>query len=274
MVTAPGFGVFQIPAEETVQAVADAIEAGYRHIDTAQSYANEEAVGEGIRRSGLDRSELFVTTKVWLDNYGRGTTFSSVEASLERLGLDYVDEFLLHQPFSDVFGAWHDLEEAHRQGLARRIGVSNFTPARVHDLGSFSDIYPMVNQIEINPFHQRTADVVELQEKGVAVEAWAPFAEGKSGLFTNPVLTEIGEAYGKSPAQVTLRWLLQRGITPLAKSVRPERMSQNLDVQDFELTAQDMEAISTLESGNSLFFDHQSLAAIDLMVSLVKQRRQ
>ena len=203
MTAAPGFGVFQIPAEETAQAVAAAIEAGYRHIDTAQSYANEEAVGEGIRRSGLDRSELFVTTKVWLDNYGRGTTFASVEASLERLGLDYVDEFLLHQPFSDVFRAWHDLEEAHRQGLACRIGVSNFTPA-----------------------------------------------------------------------QVTLRWLLQRGITPLAKSVRPERMSQNLDVQDFELTAQDMEAISTLEGGNSLFFDHQSLAAIDLMVSLVKQRRQ
>lgn len=268
-----GFGVFQIPAHETAQAVADAIEAGYRHIDTAQSYANEEAVGQGIRMSGIDRKELHITTKVWIDNYGEGTTLTSVEASLERLGLEYVNEFLLHQPFADVFGAWRDLEKAHRQGLATIIGVSNFSPARVHDLGSFSDIYPMVNQIEINPFHQRATEVEELHAHGVTVEAWAPFAEGRSGLFTNPLLSEIGAQYDKSVAQVVLRWLLQRGIIPLAKSVRPERMRQNFDVADFELSETDMARIATLDDGASQFFEHQSVAAVDLMVQLVGQRR-
>lgn len=269
-----GFGVFQIPPADTARAVAEAIEAGYRHIDTAQSYGNEAEVGEGIRNSGVARSELHVTTKVWLDHFGEGPTLESIRVSLDKLGLGYVDEMLLHQPFGDVFGAWRDMERAYREGLVTQIGVSNFAPYQVHNLGSFSEVYPMVNQIEVNPFHQRDERVSALKDKGVSVEAWAPFAEGKAGLFTNPVLARIGQAYGKSVAQVTLRWLIQRGITPLAKSVRPDRMRENLDVNDFELTQADMDAIAGLDTASSQFFDHESVAAVDLMVSLVQQRRR
>jgi len=273
-IPAVGFGVFQISADATAQAVADAIAAGYRHIDTAQSYFNEAAVGEGIRRSGIAREDLFVTTKVWIDNYGEGSTRASIEESLAKLGLDYVDLFLLHQPFNDVYGSWRDLEKAYEDGLVRAIGVSNFTPARLHDLGSFNAVYPMVNQIEVNPFHQQTERVAQLQEHGVVVEAWAPFGEGRSGLFTNPVLSEIGAQYGKSVAQVVLRWLIQRGIVPLAKSVHAERMQQNLDVFDFELSAQDMEKIASLDEGSSLFFKHEDLGTVDYMKQLVEQRRK
>lgn len=273
-IPAVGFGVFQISADATAQAVADAIAAGYRHIDTAQSYFNEAAMGEGIRRSGIAREDLFVTTKVWIDNYGEGSTRASIEESLAKLGLDYVDLFLLHQPFNDVYGSWRDLEKAYEDGLVRAIGVSNFTPARLHDLGSFNAVYPMVNQIEVNPFHQQTERVAQLQEHGVVVEAWAPFGEGRSGLFTNPVLSEIGAQYGKSVAQVVLRWLIQRGIVPLAKSVHAERMQQNLDVFDFELSAQDMEKIASLDEGSSLFFKHEDLGTVDYMKQLVEQRRK
>lgn len=272
-IPATGFGVFQIPADQTANAVVEAINAGYRHLDTAQSYFNEAEVGEGIRRSGLDRSELFVTTKVWIDNYGEGRTLASVRDSLAKLGLDYIDLMLLHQPFSDIYGAWRDLEKAYDDGLIRAIGVSNFNPARLHDLGSFTDVYPMVNQIEINPFHQQTERVAELHRHGVVVEAWAPFGEGRSGLFTHPVLSDIGKAYGKSAAQVVLRWLLQRNIVPLAKSVRRERMEQNIAIDDFELSREDMERIAALDEGTSLFFDHDTIDTVDLMKNLVEQRR-
>lgn len=263
-----GFGVYQVPPpEQAAQAVAEAIAAGYRHIDTAQAYYNEAEVGAGIRASGIDRSQLHVTTKVWIDNYGPGTTADSVKVSLDKLSLDYVDEILLHQPFADVFGAWRDLVAAREEGLVRMIGVSNFTPARLHDLGKFSGFYPMVNQIEINPFSQRVADVAVLQEHGVAVEAWAPFVQGRSDLFSNPLLNEIGTAHGKSAAQVTLRWLLQRGITPLAKSVHADRMAQNIDVFDFELSEQDMARIATLDTGQSQFIDHSTLETVDFYYS-------
>lgn len=272
-IPAQGFGVFQIPAEQTADAVAQAIEVGYRHIDTAQSYFNEEAVGEGIRRSGIDRSELFVTTKVWLDNYGEDATYASVKASLEKLGLEYVDLMLLHQPFNDVYGSWRALEQAQAGGLIHSIGVSNFTPARLHDLGSFNAVYPVVNQIEINPFHQQVERVAELQKLGVTVEAWAPFGEGRSGLFDNPVLAGIGQQYGKSVAQVVLRWLYQRGIVALAKSVHTERMQQNFAIDDFTLTEADMAAIAGLDAGASLFFDHETIGTVDFFTDLIAQRR-
>lgn len=273
-IPAQGFGVFQIPAERTAQVVAQAIESGYRHIDTAQSYFNEEAVGEGIKLSGIDRAELFVTTKVWIDNYGEEAAYESVLTSLKKLSLEYVDLMLLHQPFNDVYGSWRALERAQKEGLIRSIGVSNFTPARLHDLGSFNTVYPTVNQIEVNPFNQQIERVEQLQKLGVTVEAWAPFGEGRSGMFDNPVLLEIGKKYSKSAAQVVLRWLYQRGIVALAKSVHQERMQQNLDTDDFELTEEDMAAIAALDKGASLFFNHEDLGTVDFMKQLVMQRRK
>ncbi|MBY0795231.1 aldo/keto reductase [Corynebacterium sp. L24] len=267
-----GFGVYQIPADQTADAVAHAIEAGYRHIDTAQAYFNEEAVGEGIRKSGRC-DQLFLTTKVWLDNYGEDATYESVKTSLEKLGTDYVDLMLLHQPFNDVYGAWRGLERAQKEGLIRSIGVSNFTPSRVHDLGSFNALYPVVNQIEINPFNQQTERVAELQKHGVTVEAWAPFSEGRNGLFDNPVLTEIGKQYDKSVAQVVLRWLYQRDIVGLAKSVHAERIQQNIDIEDFSLIDEDMAAIAKLDTGSSLFFDHEAVETVDFFTDLINQRR-
>ena len=268
-----GFGVYQVPAHQTAHAVAHAIEAGYRHIDTAQAYFNEEAVGEGIRRSGIARDQLFLTTKVWLDSYGEEAAYESVKISLDKLGTDYVDLMLLHQPFNDVYGAWRALERAWNEGLIRSIGVSNFTPSRLHDLGSFNSVYPVVNQIEINPFNQQTERVAQLQKLGVTVEAWAPFGEGRNGLFDNPVLTEIGKHYDKSVAQVVLRWLYQRNIVGLAKSVHAERIQQNVDIDDFNLTDDDMAAIAKLDSGSSLFFDHEALETVDFFTDLINQRR-
>lgn len=268
-----GFGVYQVPADQTAHAVAHAIEAGYRHIDTAQAYFNEEAVGEGIRRSGIARDQLFLTTKVWLDSYGEEAAYESVKISLDKLGTDYVDLMLLHQPFNDVYGAWRALERAWNEGLIRSIGVSNFTPSRLHDLGSFNSVYPVVNQIEINPFNQQTERVAQLQKLGVTVEAWAPFGEGRNGLFDNPVLTEIGKHYDKSVAQVVLRWLYQRNIVGLAKSVHAERIQQNVDIDDFNLTDDDMAAIAKLDSGSSLFFDHEALETVDFFTDLINQRR-
>ncbi len=268
-----GFGVFQIPAEQTATVVAQAIEAGYRHIDTAQSYANEEAVGQGIRKSTISRDQLFITTKIWIDSYGEKAAYSSIKTSLDKLGLDYLDLMLLHQPFHDVYGAWRALEQAQAEGLIRSVGVSNFSPARLHDLGSFNKVYPVVNQIEINPFHQQVERVAELQKLGVTVEAWAPFGEGRSGLFTNPVLTQIGQKHGKSVAQVVLRWLYQRDIVTLAKSVRPERMQQNLAIDDFNLSEADLKTIAGLDEGSSLFFNHEATETVDFMKNLISQRR-
>lgn len=248
-----GFGVYQIPPAETEQAVIDATRAGYRHTDTAQAYLNESEVGRGVQRSGVAREELFITTKIWLENANEAAAAASLERSLSRLNLDYIDLVLIHQPYGDVYGTWRTLEQYLAAGKIRAIGVSNFTPDRAVDLGLFNRVMPQVNQIEINPFHQRTREVAELQGEGIAVQAWAPFAEGKNDIFRNPLLAAIGAKYGKSVAQVIVRWLLERDIVVLAKSSKAERMAENLDVFDFALDSDDKAAIATLESGQSLF---------------------
>lgn len=266
-IPALGFGVFQIPQEQTKDAVVNAIQAGYRHIDTAQSYMNETEVGEGIKASGIDRSELFVTTKVWIENVNYEDTLKSIERSLERLQLDYIDLVLIHQPYNDVYGSWKALEELQENGKIKAIGVSNFGVDRVVDLGIHNKVQPQVNQIEINPFHQQEDEVQSLQKEGVLVEVWAPFAEGKNNLFSNETLQNIGDKYGKSIAQVVLRWLVERDIVVLAKSVNPERMKQNLDIFDFELTDEDKAQIATLDSNDSQFFSHADPEMIKALTS-------
>lgn len=262
-----GFGVYQIPQEETKEAVENAIKVGYRHIDTAQSYQNETEVGEGIKASGIDRKELFITTKVWIENVNYEDTLKSVERSLQRLDMDYIDLVLIHQPYNDVYGSWKALEELKENGKIRAIGVSNFGVDRVVDLGLHNKVAPQVNQIEINPFHQQEAHVTTLQKENVLVEAWAPFAEGRNNLFQNEVLKEIGDKYNKSIAQVVLRWLIERDIVVLAKSVNPERMAQNIDVFDFNLTDEDKRKIATLEQSNSQFFSHADPEMIKFLSS-------
>lgn len=254
-----GFGVFQIPADETEQAVVEAIKAGYRHIDTAQIYLNETEVGRGIKRSGVPREELFITTKVWVENFGYETTKASLDRSLARLDLDYIDLVLIHQPYGDSHGTWRALEEYQTAGKIRSIGVSNFTPVQTVDLGIFNKVVPEVNQIEINPFQQKEEQVKSLQAEGVAVEAWAPFAEGKNDIFHNPVLSSIGAKYGKSVAQVITRWLIERGIIVLAKSTKPERMAENIDVFDFSLTEEDKAAIASLDGTFDAIVTHDSV---------------
>ncbi len=251
-----GFGVYQIPADQTEQAVLDAITAGYRLIDTAESYQNEEAVGRAIAASGVPREELFITTKLWIQSRGEEGALEAFETSMKKLGLDYVDLYLIHQPLGDYYGEWRAMEKLHKEGRIRAIGVSNFAPDRLVDLMAFSEIKPAVNQIETNPFHQQTDYQELLRSEGVQIEAWAPFAEGKNDLFSNPILTKIGDAYGKSPAQVVLRWLLQREVVVVSKSVKIERMQQNLDVLDFEISDEEMKQIATLEQGESQFFSH------------------
>ncbi|WP_369041606.1 aldo/keto reductase [Staphylococcus warneri] len=266
-IPALGFGVFQIPQEQTKDSVVNAIQAGYRHIDTAQSYMNETEVGEGIKASGIDRSELFVTTKVWIENVNYENTLKSIERSLERLQLDYIDLVLIHQPYNDDYGSWKALEELQENGKIKAIGVSNFGVDRVVDLGIHNNVQPQVNQIEINPFHQQEDEVQSLQKEGVLVEAWAPFAEGKNNLFSNETLQNIGDKYGKSIAQVVLRWLVEKDIVVLAKSVNPERMKQNLDIFDFELTDEDKAQIATLDSNDSQFFSHADPEMIKALTS-------
>ncbi|WP_109078290.1 aldo/keto reductase [Aggregatibacter kilianii] len=257
-----GFGVFQIPPEETEQAVIHAIQAGYRHIDTAQAYCNEAEVGRGIANSGVAREALFVTTKVWISNAGEEAARASVEHSLAKMQLDYLDLVLIHQPFGDVYGTWRALEKLRSEGKIRAIGVSNFTPDRAVDLGEFNQVMPQVDQIEINPFHQRRNDIAILKAEGIVPEAWAPFAEGKHDIFRNPTLTAIGAKYGKSVAQVIVRWLVEQGIVVLAKSTKPERMAENLAVFDFALSEEDKQAIATLDLGESQFIDHHSIEAM------------
>ena len=253
-----GFGVFQIAdLKECERAVVDAIESGYRHIDTAASYLNEEAVGRGVRASAIDRKDLFITTKLWIQRNGYEGTKRAFERSLKRLQLDYIDLFLIHQPFGDVYGEWRAMEELYAQGKARAIGVSNFHSDRVMDLMIHNEVTPAVNQIEVNPFNQQIESLKFLQENNIAVEAWAPFAEGKNNIFRNEVLSAIAGKYGKSVAQVILRWLTQRGIIAVSKSVRKERMSENLDVLNFELTAEEMNSIISLDTATSSFFDHR-----------------
>ncbi|HCD5636152.1 TPA: aldo/keto reductase [Staphylococcus aureus] len=262
-----GFGVFQIPQEQTAEAVKEAIKAGYRHIDTAQSYLNETEVGQGIEASGIDRSELFITTKVWIENVNYEDTIKSIERSLQRLNLDYLDLVLIHQPYNDVYGSWRALEELKENGKIKAIGVSNFGVDRIVDLSIHNQIQPQVNQIEINPFHQQEEQVAALQQENVVVEAWAPFAEGKNQLFQNQLLQAIADKYNKSIAQVILRWLVERDIVVLAKSVNPERMAQNLDIFDFELTEEDKQQIATLEESNSQFFSHADPEMIKALTS-------
>jgi 2,5-diketo-D-gluconate reductase A len=253
-----GFGVYQIPPEQTEQAVSEALAAGYRLLDTAAAYGNEEAVGRAIRASGIPREELFVTTKLWVqDAPAQDNTRRAVETSLTKLGLDHVDLYLMHQPYGDVYGQWRAMEAAGREGLARAIGVANFHPDRMLDLILNNEITPAVNQIETHPFHQRTADQDLMREHGVQHQSWGGFAEGRNNLFTHPVLSEIGEPHGKSVAQVVLRWLIQRGIVTIPKSVNPDRMAQNFDVFGFELTDDEMNRIAALDTGASLFFDHR-----------------
>ena len=268
-----GFGVFQIPVAETKQAVLDAIAAGYRHFDTAQAYANEKEVGQAIAESGLPREEFFITSKVWLDNYGYEKARQSVLDSLEKMGLDYLDLMLLHQPFSDYYGAYRALEDLYREGKLRAIGVSNFYPDRLSDLAAFTEITPQINQVETHPFNQQIFAQENMAKNKVQIESWATFAEGRNGIFTNPILEEIGRKYGKSTAQVMVRWQVQRGIVCLTKTVKPERMKENLDVFDFELSDVDMKAIAGLDTKTSLFFNHQDASTVDLFVNLIQQRR-
>jgi 2,5-diketo-D-gluconate reductase A len=253
-----GFGVFQIPdPAECERCVIDAIATGYRLIDTAASYLNESAVGRGIRHSGIARGDLFVTSKLWVQDTGYEKTSQAIDHSLQRLGLDYLDLYLIHQPFGDVHGAWRAMQDAHKAGKIRSIGVSNFHPDRLMDIKAFNAITPAVNQIEINPFHQQIDSVAFMKSIGVQAEAWAPFAEGRNGLFQNPLLADIGKKYGKSVGQVVLRWLIQRGVVVLAKSVRKDRMVENLNVYDFRLDAPDMERIAGLDTHTSCFFSHR-----------------
>ncbi len=253
-----GFGVFQITnLTECERSVVDAIQTGYSHIDTAASYQNEEAVGRGIKQSGVAREKLFITTKLWIQRNGYEGTIKAFENSLKRLQLDYIDLYLIHQPFGDVYGEWRAMEELYQQGKVRAIGLSNFPPDRIMDLMIHNKITPAVNQIEVNPFHQQIDTQKFLQDNSVQTEAWAPFAEGKNNIFQNELLLSSAAKHKKSVAQVILRWLLQRGIIVLSKSIRKERMMENINVFDFELNAEDMAAITTLDTKTSSFFDHR-----------------
>ncbi len=254
-----GFGVFQITdPTECERSVVEAIQTGYSHIDTAASYQNEEAVGRGIKQSGVAREKLFITTKLWIQRNGYEGTLKAFENSLKRLQLDYIDLYLIHQPFGDVYGEWRAMEELYQQGKVRAIGVSNFQPDRIMDLILHNKITPAVNQIEVNPFQQQIETQKFLQDNSIQVEAWAPFAEGKNNIFQNGILLTIAAKHQKSVAQVILRWLVQRGIIALAKSTRKERMLENIRVFDFELSAEDMAAMTTLDTKTSSFFDHRN----------------
>lgn len=264
-----GFGVYQIKDQEQCkQAVLDAIDAGYRLIDTAQSYGNEEAVGKAIKETSIPRNELFITTKVWVSNYGYEKAKASIEESLKKMQLDYIDLVLLHQPFNDYYGAYKALEDLYKDGKIKAIGVSNFYPDRLVDLAIFSDIKPAVNQVEVNVFHQQITAQTYNEKYNVQMEAWAPFAEGRNDMFANPELKAIGDKYGKSIAQVILRWLVQRGIVPLAKSVKKERMQENIDIFDFELSDEDMAVITKMDKKESSFFDHYDAATVEMIAGL------
>lgn len=269
-----GYGVYQVTKEECKRCVLDALDVGYRAIDTAQSYFNEAEVGEAIAESGIDRKEIFLTTKVWIEHYGYEQAKESVLQSMEKLKTDYIDLVLLHQPFADYYGAYRALEDLYEEGKLRAIGVSNFYPDRLVDIASFARIKPMVNQIETHPLNQQIEAHEWLKKYGVIHEAWAPFGEGRGNMFTNPVLQKLGDKYNKTVAQVILRWQLQRGIVVIPKSTHKERMAQNLDVFDFTLTDEDMQAIAALDTKTSSFFSHQDPAMVEWFVKMVEERKE
>ena len=264
-----GFGVYQVTDQnECRQAVLDAIDVGYRLIDTAQAYGNEEAVGEAIKMSGVDRKDLFITTKVWISNYGYEKAKMSVEESLKKMQLDYLDLVLLHQPFNDYYGAYQALVDLYKEGKIKAIGVSNFYPDRLVDMAIFSEVTPAINQVEVNVFHQQKEAQVYNEIYGVQLEAWAPFAEGRNNMFSNLELKAIGEKYGKTVAQVILRWLVQRNIVPLSKSVKKSRMEENINIFDFELSKEDMDKISEMDKKESSFFSHYDPSIVEMIAGL------
>ena len=264
-----GFGVYQVTDQnECRQAVLDAIDVGYRLIDTAQAYGNEEAVGEAIKMSGVDRKDLFITTKVWISNYGYEKAKMSVEESLTKMQLDYLDLVLLHQPFNDYYGAYQALVDLYKEGKIKAIGVSNFHPDRLVDMAIFSEVTPAINQLEVNLFHQQKEAQVYNEKYRVQLEAWAPFAEGRNNMFSNPELKAIGEKYGKTVAQVILRWLVQRNIVPLSKSVKKSRMEENINIFDFELSKEDMDKISEMDKKESSFFSHYDPSIVEMIAGL------
>lgn len=259
-----GFGVFQVPdPAEAEQAVTDALDAGYRLIDTAAAYQNEEAVGRAIKKSSVAREDVFVTSKLWVSDFSYNRAKAGIDASLQKLGLDYMDLYLLHQPYGDTMGAWRALQEAQKEGKIRAIGVSNFYADQLKNLELTMPVKPAVNQIEVNPWFQQESEVKFAQGEGIRVEAWAPFAEGTHGIFTDPTIAEIAANHGKSNGQVILRWLLQRGITVIPKSVHKNRMEENIDVFDFELTDDEMKAMAGLDKNESQFFDHRDPVTIE-----------
>lgn len=265
-----GFGVFQIHDAETTQTVVEeAIKTGYRLIDTAQVYGNEEAVGKAIKASGVPREELFITTKLWISDFSYEAAKDAFNESLRKLDLDYVDLYLLHQPFGDIFGAWRALEELYKEGKIKAIGVSNFKPDQLANLAAFNEVTPAVNQIELHVFNQKEDEQAYMLSKGVQTESWGAFAEGQFDVFNNPVLKEIAEKYSKTTAQVMLRWQLQRGIVSLSKSANPERVRQNFDIFDFELSAEDMDKIATLNMNTTVFSDHHEAKTVELLASFV-----
>ena len=269
-----GYGVYQVTKDECERCVLDALKVGYRSIDTAQSYFNEDEVGNALVKSGIPREEIFLTTKVWIEHYGYDECRASVLESLRKLKTDYVDLCLLHQPFSDVYGAYRALEDLMAEGKIRAIGISNFYVDRMVDIASFARVKPAVNQIEIHPHHQQNEQLEWHNKYGIQLEAWAPFGEGRGGMFELPELKAIGKKYGKTPAQVMLRWHIQRGIVVIPKSTHIERMEENFNVFDFELTAEDMEIIATLDKGQSSFFSHTNPNMVEWFCKMVEERKK
>ena len=268
-----GYGVYQVTKDECERCVSDALAVGYRSIDTAQSYFNEEETGNAIAKSGIPREEIFLTSKVWIEHYGYEECKKSIETSLGKLQTDYLDLMLLHQPFSDYYGAWRALEEYYEAGKIRAIGISNFYPDRMIDIASFARIRPMVNQVETHPFNQQIEAKKWMDKYGIQIEAWAPFGEGRGGLFENEVLSEIGAKYGKTTAQVMLRWHIQRGVVVIPKSTHRERMEENLNVFDFALSDDDMASIAALDKAQSSFFSHYNPAMVEWFVKMVEERK-
>lgn len=268
-----GYGVYQVTKNECERCVLDALKTGYRLIDTAQSYFNEEEVGNAIVKSGVPREEIFLTTKVWVEHYGYEETKKSVYESMKKLQTEYIDLMLLHQPFSDYYGAYRALEELYNEGILKAIGVSNFYPDRLVDIANFADIVPMVNQVETHVLNQQTEAKKWMDKYEVQIEAWAPFGEGRGGLFENPILTAIGEKYGKTSAQVMLRWNIQRGVVVLPKSTHIERMEQNFNVFDFVLSDEDMKTISAMDTQTSSFFSHYDPSMVEWFAKIVEERK-